>query len=154
MKIAEALVKVKDLKGKVAELTRQIVTDSRFEQVEEGSEIPSVEPLIVDLLEVTEALSVLKTRITMTNATFGLTAKINEMERLRSLVSSLESLANHKQKIVQLRTIGYSDATAKLPTYATYDVEHLKVSLTEHRTRIRELDLELQRRNWEVDLVD
>ena len=153
MKIAEALVRIKDIKGKLSELQRKIDADQLFERVQNDQMIPSIEGLLEDFLDVSEVLSVLKTRITKTNATHGLINKIHEMEKLRSIVSKLELLSRNKQEFVSLRHITYDQPAIPMSTFATYNVEDLIESLEAYRARIRELDLELQRLNWEVDLV-
>jgi len=154
MKIAEALVQVKDLKGKVAELTRRIQTDALFEQLDEGQEVPDISLLIEELVTLTRNLGNLKTRIARTNAQRGLVDKINEMAQLRSLVAQLDSLTNNKQSATKLRRIDYGEPHVKMTIVATYNVDEVSSSLDEMRSRIRALDLELQRLNWEVDLVD
>ena len=80
--------------------------------------------------------------------------KIHEMEQLRSLVSQLEGLAHQKQSTVSLRGGGYDGSPVKIEMVATYNVENLSVKLDDIRKRLRELDLALQRMNWEVSLVD
>jgi len=154
MKIAEALTQIKDLKGKVAKLTRHASYNGAFEVLDESQEVPSIEETLVELEDSATALSNLKTRVTKTNAANGLTDKINEMERLRSLVSNLDNLTLTKQDTVSLRHISYDQPPAPVHTFATYDVEALTNKVDTFRARIREIDLELQRRNWEVDLAN
>lgn len=154
MKIAEALVQAKDIKGKVADLTRRIQADALFEQVEEGQEVPDISLLIEELITLTRNLGNLKSRIARTNAQRGLVDKINEMAQLRSLVAQLDSLSNNKQSTTKLRRIDFGEPHVKMNFVATYNVEEVSNCLEEMRSRIRALDLELQRLNWEVDLVD
>lgn len=154
MKLAEALVRIKDLKGKSAELQRIVFEDSTFEVVDEDLEIPSIETPLQDLVLVSQETANLKSRIARTNAINGLTDKLHEMEHLRSIVSKTEALTRIKQVTVSLRHVGYNDAATKISTHATYDVERVKIWNNELRDKIRKLDLDLQRLNWEVDLVD
>lgn len=154
MKLAEALVQVKDLKGKVADLNRRIQNDAVFDQVDEGQEVPDTSLLIEELITLTRNLGGLKTRVARTNAQYGLVDKINEMAQLRSLVAQLEGLTNHKQSTTKLRRIDFGEPHVKMQVHATYNVEEVASRVEEMRNRIRKLDLELQRLNWEVDLVD
>lgn len=154
MKLAEALVRIKDIKGRINELTREASADSSFEQVEELSEVPSIEPVLEGLRLTIQTLSDLKVRIARTNVEHGLVEKIKEMEMLRSLISTLDPLARQKQKVVQLRRIDYEGPAQAMTTFATYNVATLTEELIVHRQRVRELDLELQRLNWQVELVD
>ncbi|KKM62750.1 hypothetical protein LCGC14_1518470 [marine sediment metagenome] len=154
MKLAEALVRIKDLKGKSAELQRVTYEDATFDIVDEDIEVPSIEESLTTLVTVSRETASLKSRIARTNATHGLTDKLHEMEHLRSLVSKLEPLTRNKQIVVNLRHINYNDTATKIPTHATYDVEAWTKKLNEYRDKIRQIDLDLQRLNWEVDLVD
>lgn len=116
-------------------------------------EVPSIEEQLSELVDVSLEIACLKSRIARTNAEHGLSIKIHTMEHLRSCVSKLEDLTRHKQVRVNLRAIDYNSPAVKLPRYATYNVAALTETVNGYRTRIRELDLELQRLNWEVDLV-
>lgn len=154
MKLAEALVRIKDLKGKFTELQRVLYSDQLFQVVDTEMEIPSIEDKLDELIDVSNEISKLKCRIAYTNASNGLTDKIHTMEHLRSCVGKLEELTHNKQVVVNLRSINYGEPAVKLPTHATYDVARLTRTVDTFRKQIRELDLELQRLNWEVDLVN
>ena len=117
-------------------------------------EVPNIDNLIADLIELSEDLSVFKTRIAKTNARHGLTDKIHEMEALRSTISRLEPLARNKQQSVHLNRLSYDGPAVPVPTYATYDVETLVETVDGLRDRVRVLDMDLQRLNWEIDLEE
>jgi hypothetical protein len=154
MKIAEALVKVKDLKGKLRELSETINANSTFRIVEENQKVPSIEVELDLLVTLSRELATLKTRIAKTNATKGLTDKINEMEQLRGVVKMLEPLTKIKQDHKDYQTIDYGSDPILLTTVATYNVSNRVDEVVVIRDRIRKLDLELQRLNWQVDLVE
>jgi len=154
MKIAEALVKIKDLKGKFAELTRVIYSDTTFELLDPKMEVPSIETQLGEMVSVSEEIARIKSCVAATNAKSGLTSKIHTMEHLRSCVSKMEELTHKKQSQIVLRTIDYGQPAMKIETRATYDVTAWTETINGFRTRIRELDLELQHLNWEVDLVE
>lgn len=152
MKLAEALTKVKDLKGKAASLQRDIQTDSQFQKLDADMEVPSIENLLVQLSEVLEELRTLKTRIDTANVKNGLADKIHEMEQLRSAIKSLEPLARVKAEVKSLQRVDYTSPAVPVVTVATFNVLNLNNQLEAHRRRVRELDLELQRLNWQVEV--
>ena len=155
MKLAEALVQMKDMKGKMAQLIRKIQFDQLFERVDESQVIPNnVDDFIDDYVTLSETLVDMKTRVATTNVENGLTVKIHRMESLRSLISQLESLTCNKQERLDLKHISYDKPPVPVSTFATYNVENLTLMLDNLRDEIRSLDLELQRLNWEVELVD
>ena len=80
--------------------------------------------------------------------------KINEMESLRSIISRLESLTSNKQDKVELKRVEYDSPPVSIHVLATYNVAGLTSELDAYRKRIRELDLELQQLNWQIDLEE
>jgi len=153
MKLAEALIRIKDLKGKAAELNRVVYTDTVFERIDAEEEIPSIEDSLEEFVSVSGEIASLKSRIARTNASNGAADKIHEMESLRSVVSKLEDLSHNKQSRTILKSVTYGDPPVKITTHATYDVEAWTNRLKEFRSRIREIDVALQTLNWEVELV-
>lgn len=153
MKIAEALVRIKDLKGRCAELQRIIASDSKFDLIDD-MEVPSIQNEINEFEKLSREISNLKTQITKTNSEHGLTQMIHDMEHFRSCVSKFEPLTRNKQHSVELRTVGFGETAQKIHTHATYDVEVMKDTVDIYRENVRKLDLKLQRLNWEIDLVE
>ena len=154
MKIAEALVRMKDVKGKIAETQRTIQMDALFKKVDESQVIPNIEGVILSLGSLAQELSTLKTRVAKTNAKHGLVEKIYEMDKLKYMVSALESHAKSKQETTSLEYVSYGDKPVPLTTYATFDVSELAAKVEGMKTRIREVDMELQKLNWQIDLED
>jgi len=152
MKLAEALTKVKDIKGKIAELHRLTTADSSFQLLDAGQVIPSIEPVLNQLSEVLEELRFLKTRIDAANVKHNLADKIHEMEQLRYAIKALEPLTRLKQETKSLQRLDYSSPPVPVMTVATFNVSDLTSKLDNMRKRVRELDLELQRLNWQVDV--
>jgi hypothetical protein len=150
MKLAEALTKIKDLKGKVANLQSTLLTDATFQVVEDDQEVPSVENELRELEEVLGELRSLKSKIDVANVINGLVDKIHQMEQLKMTIKSLEPLSRIKQE-VKTRD-AYSSTPTITHTKATFNVESLKNVLDNHRRRVRELDLELQQLNWTVEV--
>src|SRR5271157_1113787 len=154
MKIAEALVRIKDIKGKLANIMVDINRDAFYEQIDANAQVPTVEVLIDDFCLITQELANIKTRITKTNTNNGLTLKIYRMEALRSMIKQLENLTKAKQKVVRMQRIDYEGPASMISTFATFNVEELGREVESYREEIRTLDLELQRLNWEIDLED
>lgn len=150
MKLAEALTKVKDLKGKVSELQSQLQLDALFEVVDTSSPVPSLTETISELTQVLESLRQLKTKIDAANVKHGLADKIHEMEQLRYAVKALDELTKHKQEVKRIDR--YSQAQSVILTVATYNVSELTEQVGGMRDRIRQLDLDLQKSNWQVDV--
>ena len=151
MKLAEALTKIKDLKGKVASLNLQINSDSTFQKLDELTEVPSVEGLLTELTEVLAELRSLKTKVDTANVKSGLADKIHEMEQLRYAIKTLEGLSRLKQETRSLTRLDYGTPPVPVTTVATFNVANLNSQLEVYRRRVRELDLELQRLNWQID---
>ena len=150
MKLAEALTKVKYLKGKVAGLQLQLQSDALFEVVDTSSPILILTETITELTQVLENLRQLKTRIDTANVKHGLADKIHEMEQLRYAVKVLDELTKHKQEVKKIDR--YSQTQSVILTVATYNVSELTGQVDTMRDRIRQLDLELQKTNWQVDV--
>jgi len=154
MKLAEALIKIKDIKGKLSEVQRKISTDAMFKKVDDNQEIPCVEKDIGTLYDLSEQLASFKARIAKTNAIRGLAGKIYEMDELKFLISTLEPYSTCKQTRIDLEYVGMGDRPIPIRTYATYDVEKLAKNVQQMRDNLRSIDIELQKLNWEVDLEE
>jgi len=152
MKLAEALVRAKDLKGKLTSLHQELSMETQFEQVDKTQEVPNTQPLIDQMISVSEDLRALKTRIDLTNAKSGLADKIHEMEKLRYLVNTLNNLTSLKQEVTHLRRIDFDGPAQPVTTVTTFNVERLKLQLEVYQSSLRTLDLEVQKTNWQIDL--
>jgi len=154
MKLAEALAQVKDLKGKIRDVQNKVARESYFKKVTDVQDVPSIEGLLEEFQRLVDDLRKLKTRIARTNTSSGLINKIHEMEQLRYLVSSLDSLEDAKLEVVTLERIDYDGPAQPFTTYATFDVEKLSATVSEARTRLRKLDMEVQQLNWTTELEE
>jgi len=152
MKIAEALTRLKDLKGKFSKLQDEIHSNATFQQLDPTEEVPNTESVLSELVNVSAEISSLKTRVTRTNILCGLSNKIYEMEHLKSCITQLEPLTKYKQ--VQTVMRGYEADSGVMKNLATFDVKKLADKVQSYRESVRALDLELQRLNWEKDLVE
>lgn len=154
MKIAEALVRIKDMKGKLATLVMDIHNEQSYEQIDQNESIPSIEDKISEFSFVSAELANLKDRINRTNTKHRLSEKIYTMEALRSTIKQLDCLTRAKQRTVRLQRVDYDGPATQIATFATYNVEKLAANLDVAHNKIREIDLELQRLNWEIDLEE
>jgi hypothetical protein len=154
MKIAEALIKIKEVKGKLASLLVDISSEQYYEQLDVNEPIPNVDPLISDYCTISQQLADYKARINKTNIRHGLAQKIYRMEALRSTIKQFEGMTRAKQKTVRLHRVDYEGPATQLVTYTTYNVEELAARIDKARAEIREIDLDLQRQNWQLDLEE
>jgi hypothetical protein len=150
MKVAEALTKIKDIKGKIISLQQTLLSDASFQVIEEGQEVPNIETELQELTMVMRELQDLKTKIYVANVKNNLINKIHEMEQLKITIKTLEPLSKMKQE-TKMRD-NYATVPNIIHTMATFNVESMKSVLDNHRRRLRELDLELQQLNWTVDI--
>jgi len=154
MKIAEALVRIKDIKGKLASLLANISIEQNYEQIDVNEPVPNKDQEIEDFCFLTQDLADLKAKINKTNTEHGLTEKIYRMEALRSIIKQLEGMTHAKQRTVRLHRVDYTGPATQIYVYATYDVCKVLNRVENARLEIRALDLELQRLNWEIDLEE
>lgn len=153
MKLAEALVHIKDLKGKIAEVSAKIDADCTFRKLLDSQDVPSIEEDIETLDVLVNELSTFKSRVAKTNAKYGLIYKMNEMDYLKFMVNNFDRLAKAKQERIDVE-YGGLDQRNTVTTYATYDVVDMVERVDNMKSKIRQLDLELQKLNWEIDLGD
>lgn len=154
MKIAEALTKGKDLKGKIAALQKTLSSKLTVTKFSEEQVIPEHDPLIADIVSLTEELAELKSRIVKTNVANGLIPTIHELQEAKFMVGLLDDLDGIEQETVSLQTAGIGNAPMKVKTLATFNVANAKALHQTFQTKLRSMDLELQKRNWEIDLID
>ena len=152
MKIAEALTKIKDLKGKSAKLHQTLMADATFQVIDSFIKAPDSEVTINELTQILEEIKNTKVKIDTANVKYGLTSKIKEMEQLRYAIKILEPLTFLKQETKKLERCDYDSPPSPVLTVATYNVSALTERVENMRNKVRQLDLELQRANWELDV--
>lgn len=156
MKLAEALALRADATRRVEQLRARIVGNARYQEGEEPAEDAGA--LLAEAGEVLEELEGLIRRINRTNAAarIGADGTITDALarrdtlRLRHAVvtAAADAAAGRTQSGMgrQLRS--------ELKMFAALPVARLRSQADVLAREIRELDVRIQRSNWEVDLLD
>lgn len=156
MKLAEALAERADAARRVEQLRARIVANARYQEGEEPAE--DANALLTEVGAVLDELQVLISRINRTNAGAeiepGVTvtdalARRDVLRMRHSVISSAADAAagrDHGGFVRQLRS--------ELKMLTALPVAELRLQADELARQIRELDIRIQRRNWEVDLAD
>lgn len=156
MKLAEALAERADASRRVEQLRARILANARYQEGEEPAEDPNA--LLVEVAAVLDELEALIRRINRTNAGAeiepGVTvtdalARRDVLRMRHAVISSAADAAagrDHGGFVRQLRS--------ELKMLAALPVAELRSQAGALAREIRELDVRIQRRNWEVDLAD
>ncbi|SEO44049.1 DIP1984 family protein [Actinacidiphila rubida] len=155
MKLAEALAERADAARRVEQLRSRVVSSARYQEGEAPAE--DAASLLAEAGEVLDTLESLIRRINRTNAAVvmgdgsTLTDALarRDVLRLRHAVitSAAEAAAGRDQRAVrQLRS--------ELTMLSALPVAELRGQADVLAREIRELDMRIQRTNWEADLVD
>jgi hypothetical protein len=155
LKLAEALAERSDAARRVEQLRARVVGSARFQEGETPAEDAAV--LLAEAGQVLDTLESLIRRINRTNAvvTMGEDGTVTDalarrdVLRLRHAVitSAAEAAAGRDQRAVrQLRS--------ELTMLSALPVAELRSQADVLAREIRELDLRIQRTNWEADLLD
>ena len=151
MKLAEALLERADLQKKVEQLQSRIVAAASYQEGEPPAE--DAAELLQQSLRAIAALEVLVTAINLTNASTvasdgrTLTALLSSREALRlqhSVLSRAAEAASGGWNQRQLRS--------ELRQVAALPVAELRAQADVVAKQVRELDVVIQRTNWEADL--
>ena len=155
MKLAEALALRSDATRRIEQLRARIVSNARYQEGETPAE--DAAGLLTQADEACTELESLIRRINRTNAatpladgtiTDGLARR--DVLRLRHsvLVASADAAAGREQRGMarQLRS--------ELTFNAALPVAELRATADDLARQIRDLDVAIQRTNWEVDLLD
>jgi hypothetical protein len=155
MRLAEALAERAAASRRVEQLRVRIVGSARYQEGESPAE--DARRLLVEVAEVLDALELLIRRINRTNAAvpFGdgtLTDALarRDVLRLRHSVTTAaaDAAAGNRQRDYarQLRS--------ELTMLSALPVDQLRGQADQLAREIRELDVRIQRTNWEVDLAE
>lgn len=156
MKLAEALALRADATRRVEQLRARIVANARYQEGEEPAEDASA--LLAEAGAVLDQLEDLIRRINRTNATAvigpdGTTLSDalahRDILRLRhSVVTAAADAAAGKNNNYQRQLRSELKMLSALPVAA------LRAQSDDLSRKIREIDVRIQRANWEVDLLD
>jgi hypothetical protein len=153
MKLAEALIERADLQKRIEQVRSRIVTNARYQEGAEPEEDATA--LLAEAERMVAALEQLLLRINTTNAATILpdgstvTALLARRDALRlrhSLVSGAADAAAGSN--------GYRQLRSELRTMSALPVADLRKRVDDLARDVREVDVVIQRTNWEVDLLD
>jgi hypothetical protein len=151
VKLAEALMTRADLQRRVQQLRSRIVANARYQEGEEPAEDATA--LITEVADVLERIEALVVAINLSNAVTRLgdgrsmTAALARRETLRTRHSVLTAAADAAQGAGAFRQM-----RSELRNVAALPVMEVRREADLVARELRELDVEIQRTNWEVDL--
>lgn len=156
MKLAEALSLRADSVRRIERLRSRIVSNARFQEGEDPSEDAAA--LLAEVDEVLNEYEILMRRINRTNAATPLgadgtlTDALARRDALRARHSVVTSAADAAAGTSQP---GYSrQLRSELKMISALPVGELRARADDLARELRELDVRIQRSNWEVDLLD
>lgn len=152
MKLAEALVQRADVKRRLTEIQNRLVQNARVQDGEQPYEDPS------DILrELAEALKEYRTLIQRINRT-------NAATRMADGRTITDAIAQRDVLIIEQRVldafikaaqqVDFRYSRTEIKFVATVNVAEQRRNLDAVSKTLRELDLTIQRVNWEVDVLD
>ena len=153
MKLAEALALRAETTRRVEQLRSRVVANARYQEGEEPAEDAAA--LLVEAGQALDELESLIRRINRTNSAAvlreggTLTDALARRDVLRlrhAVLSSAAEAASGSNSYRQMRS--------ELRMYAALPVAELRTRIDELAKQIREVDVLVQRSNWEVDLLD
>jgi len=151
MKLAEALLERADLQKRIEALQSRIVANASYQEGEEPAE--NAAELLQDCIRSLDTLERLVTSINFTN-TLATTA---DGRTLTSALAARESLRVHHSILVRAADAaggswGNRQMRSELRRLSALDVKDLRAQADTVAQQLRELDVEIQRTNWEAEL--
>lgn len=156
MKLAEALSLRADAVRRIERLRARIVSNARFQEGEDPAEDAAA--LLAEAAEVLDGFETLIRRINRTNAATSiepdgtLTDALARRDALRLRHSVITAAADAAAGTNQP---GYArQLRSELKMLSALPVAELRAQADELARELRELDVRIQRSNWEVELLD
>lgn len=151
MKLAEALALRAELKTKMNNIQSRLNNNAKVQEGEKPAENPYT--LIKELDSVSEEMTNLIKNINYTNCMttengVSLTDMIAEKDVLREKVNVMKNFLANASSMVNR----YSNTEIKI--LSTVDVAELQKEVDAMSKKLRELDVNIQRINWTVDLIE
>jgi len=153
MKLAEALMTRADLQRRVAQAQERIRQNARYQEGEEPAEDAAA--LVDEVSQSLDRLEELVVAVNLTNASVLLadgrtmTAALARRETLRARHSLLAGASDAAQGAGS----GFRQLRSELRQFAALPVSELRRRADDTARELRELDVEIQRTNWEADLL-
>lgn len=152
MKLAEALMIRADLQRRIGQMRARIEQNARYQEGEEPAEDAGA--LIDEVSDALEELEALVLAVNLTNASVLLsdgrtmTAALARRETLRARHSLLTGAADAAQG-----RDGFRQMRSELRQLAAVPVAELRRRANAVAQELRDLDVDIQRTNWEADLL-
>lgn len=151
MKLAEALALRAEMKTKINNIQSRLNNNAKVQEGEKPAENPY--ELIKELDSVSNEMANLIKNINYTNCMttengVSLTDMIAEKDVLREKIYVMNSFLSNASSIVNR----YSNTEIKI--HSTVDVVELQKEVDAMSKKLREIDINLQRINWTVDLIE
>ncbi len=151
MKLAEALILRADLQKRIEQLRTRLNNNAKVQENDTPAELP--ETLLAELNECIIQLSDLIKKINKTNCTsfsgnVSLSDLIAERDTLTLKAGILRTFIETASRKVEL----YSNKEIRV--LSTVNVSALQKELDGLSKKIRETDTELQKANWNIDLIE
>jgi Family of unknown function (DUF6847) len=156
MKLAEALAERAAAKRRLEQLRSRVTACARYQEGDQPAEDASA--LLVEANAVLDELDGLIRRINRTNASAELSAGVTMTDALarrdvprsrHSLVTAAADAATGSTQVGLPRQL-----RSELRMIAALPVAELRAQADALARQLRDLDVQIQRTNWEVDLID
>lgn len=152
MKLAEALLERSDLQKRIERLQSRIVANASYQEGE-----PPAEDAAELLEECSRAIDDLESLVTAINATNSVTVA-EDGRTLTALLSTREALRLRHTVFTRAAdasagTAGYRQMRSELRQISALPVKGIRAEADEVARQLRDLDVIIQRTNWEADLT-
>ena len=154
MKLAEALALRAEATRRIEQLRGRVVDNARYQEGEEPAENAAI--LLAQTGEVCAELEWLIQRINRTNTAARLGAgTITDAIARRDVLKLRHSIITAAADAAAGRERGWNrHLRSELTFISALPVADLRAQADDVARRIRELDIDIQRTNWEADLLD
>lgn len=151
MKLAEALSLRAEMKTKIGQLALRLNQNAKVQEGEKPAENPYT--LIEELENVSGEMEKLIKNINYTNCMtvengVSLTDMIAEKDVLKKEIAVIRTFLSRSGEVIDR----YSNKEIKV--HSTVDVAELQKKVDSMSKQLRELDMNIQRINWTVDLIE
>ena len=150
MKLATALAERAELQTRIQQLRDRLINNAQVQEGEQPAEDPR--ELLNELEESCRRLEELIGRINRTNSAVAtpegtLTDLLARRDCLTAKLTILRSFLDSASSIVSRRTVG------EIKIRSTVDVRQMQKQLDSLSRELRELDGQIQEKNWTVELL-
>ena len=149
MKLAEALIRRRDIQNRIQELRERLAKNALVQEGEAPAEDPK--ELLKELDILAKQLEELIARINLTNANIkndgvSITEMLARRECLSLKISLMQSFLSNASSTVM------RGSRNEVKIYSSVDVRVLRKEVDELSQELRQLDTSIQALNWTIDL--